>query len=751
MEFNSEFAKSIFCAKYLLDNETEPIQGVERLSTAVSSIYPELKQKSLDYISNKWFIPAGGIWRAAGNPTHKTSFVNCTTLIPPEDNLESIFKSLYYWAKFAAYGQGEGVDISNLRPRGSKLHNTARSSTGAVSFMSVYDAVLQVIAQKGRRGASLISIRDTHPDFESFCKIKDGKGKIESANISLLITDAFMNAVMNDQPWLLNWISENGKEDIRVERKAKDLFNLLCEHTWQTGDPGVLFWDTSKRESNSDVLGYPVVSTNACSEQVLDPFNICLLSSINLSKFKEFGQAGFEDLIEFGIRFLDACLQLEYVEKRSPIPEQRKLLIDMPRVGLGITGFADQLINNQIVYGSKESISFAESTVKKLVEISYITSYNIAKSNGKSFTKYDKEVYKKSNFVKKLLDENIIAEKYLDYQAHVCKNTIAPVGTGSIIGECGGSGIEPIFSKYMVRRERATTSEWKEWFIFNPLVEQKLKEKGLEINKTNADGLKEDYWICSYNLDQLKKVELMARFQKYIDSSISVTYNLPETATIEDIKQIYINGWQNGLKGVAIFREGSKDAVLITEANYDKIAKNKKRILPSRPIELPCNIHELTVNKEKHIVLVGLLNDKPYEVFVTKDNENKIDLEQYKKGIIRKVARGKYDLIVENGETKTMISDINKTFNDVIMGTLSRFISMSLRHSVPLSFCVDQLSKSENFSSFERAVSRVLKKYIPDNEEVLSEDGCPRCGKPMVYSSGCRTCSDVACGYSRCD
>ncbi len=336
---------------------------------------------------------------------------------------------------------------------------------------------------------------------------------------------------------------------------------------------------------------------------------------------------------------------------------------------------------------------------------------------------------------------------HLKHQAHVCKNTIAPVGTGSIIAECGGSGIEPLFSKYMVRRER-TSGDYKEWFIFNPLVEQKLKEKGLEVTRENADKLIEPYWICSYNLDQIKKVQMMGRIQKYIDSSISVTYNIPETATIEDIKQIYIEGWKNGLKGVAIFREGCKEGILITEVNYNKSVKEKRILLPRRPTDLPCNIHELTVLKERHIVLVGLMDGKPYEIFVTKDSESKIDLKQYKTGIIRKVAKGKYDLIVQNGEQKTIINDINATFNNSIMGTLSRLVSMSLRHGVPIPFVVDQLSKTDNFSSFERAVSRVLKKYIPENSEVLTENGCPVCGKPLIYQGGCRSCT---CGWSKCD
>lgn len=761
LEFTTDFAKEIFKSKYLLDVDDGNIDNtVERAVLVIARYYPQLEDKAREYINKKWFLPGGGIWRAANNPYKNISFINCTTLEPVEDNLESIFESLYYWAKFAAFGQGEGIDISNLRPKGSILRNTAKKSTGAVSFMPLYDSALNVIAQQGRRGASLISIHDTHPDIEDFCHIKDEEGQVESANISVQISDAFMKAVKNDDDWLLYW--DDGRERIEKKVKAKELFDMIAEHAWKSGDPGVQFSDIMHRESNSDVLGFPVVSSNACSEQILDPHNTCLLGSINLAKYYEYGDELFEDVIELGIYALDAFRRAEYDESRSPSPIQREKLLDLPRIGLGVTGLADYFIRNNIAYGSSESIYEADTIFSTLVKVAHKSSHDIAKKDGHSFKYYDKEKYKQSTYIKRLLDKEVISNDILDMQAHVCKTTVAPNGTLSIIAECGGSGIEPLFSLYMVRRERATSNEWKEWFMYNQTVESYFKENDLELTKENVEKLKDNpLWITAHDLDNITKIDLMSTIQQYIDSAISVTYNLPEKAVSDDIKNIYLRAWEKGLKAVSVYREGSKFGVMITESNYDSYKnqkpimpaspqQEKERVAPKRPENLPCDIYTISVNKEKHVVLVGMFNEWPYEVFVTNDPEDRIDIKKYKKGIIKKKSKGRYNLIVENGEEKTVIEDISKTF-DEDYGTLSRFVSMSLRHRVPIEFIIDQLSRDKNFFGFERAISRILKKYLHDDIRVLSNNSCPNCGESdtMVFQGGCKTCN--SCGYAVCD
>jgi ribonucleoside-diphosphate reductase alpha chain len=488
------------------------------------------------------------------------------------------------------------------------------------------------------------------------------------------------------------------------------------------------------------------------SEQWLDANNVCLLSSVNIAPYgTEYYDETLFDLFRMGMYLLDAFRRYEYDEERSPNPIQRKKLIDIPRIGLGVTGLADRFINKQIVYGSSESIEDAKNIFRSLAAVAYKTSYEIAVRDGCSFTAYDSQKYLDSAYIQRLLNEGVIDPKWLNMQAHVCKITVAPTGTLSEIAECGGSGIEPIFSKYFVRRERATTGDFKEWFTFNHAVREYLEKNNVEITKENADKLIDDYWVTAHNIDNMDKINLISTIQQYIDSAISVTYNLPKDATVDDIKDIYFTAWKKQLKGVTVFRDGCKPGILITEENYQESLKEKvrqNRFSPIRPENVECDIYERMVNKERHIVLVGLVENKPYEIFVTNDPENKIDISNYKKGYIVKVKKGRYDLKVVNEKEETILEDISKVF-DKKYGSLSRLISMSLRHKVPIPFICDQLSKDKQFDSFEKAVSRTLKSYIEEGVKVLTSETCPECGNVLYYNGGCKTCTN--CFWSKCD
>lgn len=890
MKFESQLAENVFKSKYLLNDETSPDEAIERIVKAVSKVFPEIEDEARDYINKQWFVPAGGIWRASGNPNKNVSHINCTTLTPPEDNLESIFNSLYKWAKYAAFGQGEGVDISNLRPSGSIVHNSSRTSTGSVSFMKLYDAVLKIIAQQGRRGASLISIIDHHPDIEEFIKIKDRPesdlSRIDTANLSIHATDEFMDAVINDKDWKLYY--NNKYQTIEKTLKARDLFNQICEMARKKGDPGLQFIDTARKYSNSDALGIPIVSTNACfgenerlltrdgyktfksledkmvgifsddgrfysgkvfcsgekeviqlifnngnsiivtpdqeiktfsgakeakdclnetlfyydfehinfmntqktvvvkeiknlgvqkiydfslpenhwgfvnniivhncSEQWLDEENVCNLSHINLAKFDEYGEEGFIKLIKFGIKFLNAIRINEYNENRSPTELQHNKIKDVPRVGLGITGFADYLINKKIVYGSSQSIEEIKYITSTMAKYALTTSYELAKKYG-SFESYNKEKFKNSGYIKRLLNEGIITDDILDYQFNVALLTIAPTGSASIISNVGGSGVEPLYSRYMVRRERSTGKDWKEWFIFNAYVERYLKEHNLEVTKENADKLTEPYWAMSFDINPLDKVKLIAEAQKYIDSSISVTFNLPEEATVEEVKNIYIEAWKQELKGITVYREGSLSGVLITEKNYNKQKEEKveeennyKKSIDyiERPEVLPCDIYETTYKGHKFLVLVGLKDEKPFEIFVSSNENDLLGGNKYDHGFIEKVKSGHYTLKIENGETKVIIGNIGKKF-DSVYASLCRLVSISLRYNVPIPKILEQLNKESTFADFEKVITKILKKYIPDNTKY--DKVCPNCGKnSLIYIDGCVTCQE--CGYSRCE
>ncbi|MFW6029346.1 MAG: hypothetical protein ACOCRO_03740 [Halanaerobiales bacterium] len=762
LEFETDMSRDIFKSKYMLEHEEETWEAKQRVLNVVRRYYPDILPELDEAITKKWVGLAGGIWRSAENPNQNVSAINCTTLAQPEDNLESINDAWYWWAKFAAYGQGEGVDLSKLRPKDSVVHNSSRKSTGSVSFMKTFDGILNVIAQQGRRGASLISLHISHPDIPDFITVKDKEGVLESANISIHITDEFMEAVRNGDNWEFTFTNEY--ETIRKETDAKKLFSFLAEHAWKSGDPGVQYIDNVRKYSNSDYLGYPVISTNACSEQWLDAHNVCLLSSVNLAKYREYGAKKYPRLVNLMVHLLDAFRRYEVDEVRSPSKLQLEKLQKLPRIGLGVTGLADYFIDKQIPYASSEALEDIHNVFGTLAGEAYKASYEIAKSDGFSFEYYDKEKYKQSPFVQNLLNKGLIEDYHLDYQAHVCKTTVAPNGTLTEIVEAGGGGVEPIFAKYFVRRERSTTNDWKEWFTYNHAVRRAMNDNGIELKKENVDSVtSEPWWVTAHTVNNKDKIDMMSVIQEYIDSAISITYNLPKDSLPKDIEDIYWYAWEKEIKNVSVYREGSKMGVLITDANYQETKKDnlsnktkENRFSASRPEYVDCDMYEVKVNKEPYVVIVGIVEGKPYEVFVTNNNDGEIDLQSHKKGVIHKKKKGHYNLIVENGEEKVIIDNIAKKFN-ANYGTLGRFISMSLRHEVPVEFIVDQLSKDKNFAGFEKSVSRILKKYIKDESVVKTSDVCPECGSSLIYKEGCKTCTGdklsegKTCGWSKCD
>lgn len=353
-----------------------------------------------------------------------------------------------------------------------------------------------------------------------------------------------------------------------------------------------------------------------------------------------------------------------------------------------------------------------------------------------------------------------------DNHHYLLDNGIVSHNTLTEIVEAGGGGVEPLFAKYFVRRERSTTGDWKEWFTYNHAVRRTMDDNGVELEKENVDSVtSEPWWVTAHTVNNRDKIDMMSVIQEYIDSAISITYNLAKDATPKDIEEIYWHAWEKEIKNVSVYREGSKMGVLITDANYEDTKSNslknktdKNRFSTKRPEYVSCDMYEVKVNKEPYIVLVGIVEGKPYELFVTNNSDGDIDLQNYKNGVIHKKKKGHYNLIVENGETKVIVDNIAKKF-DTNYGTLGRFISMSLRHGVPVEFVVDQLAKDKNFVGFEKSVSRILKKYIKEDTTVKTSDVCPSCGSSLVYKEGCKTCTGdnldasagQSCGWSKCD
>lgn len=788
--FISNVFKNILESKYCQEN-IDHITGQRKKETFQEAIYRvahevnkydknkyhEMKDKTIKYINNKDFSPAGGIWRAAGNKSTKVSFVNCTTQEPVKDSIEDIFgDSLKNWSRIASYGQGNGIDISGLRPRGAETNNCAKSSTGAVSFLTIYDSAMQVIGAENRRGATKPDIWIYHPDSPEFISCKSDTSKLSSQNISVKVDSAFMNAVLQDKEIELKWERKNNNifvgnrlfaeestgPEVKVTKSysAKVLFHQIAEQAWQTGEPGIEFWDTSEYWSNSNYhpnKNYHIVSTNGCSEQKLDSYNTCVLSSINFYNMPFFNDNWQDWLIErvkFGIRFLDNVILAEYEEQRSPHPIQRQKLLAMTRIGLGFTGLYDWFVKNKIIYCSKKSIDIIKIIMRVFAETAYRTSIELGKERG-SFTEFNQSWFLKSPFIQQLCKLTSIRQEEFTAMRHVCCLSIAPTGTLSMVVGAGGSGCEPAFAPYLERRERATSGDYQSHFIFDSCIINELNRKNIPLSKENVDSLiQADEWVFAAwdkqskkNISSIDKIKFLSEIYKYIDSGISVTYNLPQSASIDAVKEIYLTAWEYSLKSVTVYRDKSREGVLNNVSNSSK--KTSKLAWFKRPEELNCDIHHIKVSGNNWIVLVGLFENKPYEVFCGVYRKNIVP-QDLKNGIILKSKKGSYFLIYLDSDKKNKRINIKDSFkNDGCENAVTRLVSLNLRHGIDISFIEQQLQKSEgDLTTFAKAICRVLKKYIPDGSK-LTDGNCPNCqNASLIHQAGCITCNQ--CGWSKC-
>lgn len=581
-----------------------------------------------------------------------------------------------------------------------------------------------------------------HPDIEEFitCKHGDENKVLTQFNISVGITDAFIKAVEEDADWDLVFEGE-----IFKTVKAKYLYDLMVKNAYKHNEPGIFNLDTVNKYNNG-FLDFPIEEVNPCGEICMPKYGLCCLGALNYSKFivNPFTDEAYidfkllEKVTKLGVRFLDNVLDVaDY-----PLPKIEKQSKEWRRIGVGFTGFADALTMLKVKYGDNPSKKISFKLAKALRDNSYEASIELAKEK-KSFTKFDSEKILQSQFVKKLPTRIKKGIKKHGLR-NIALNTTAPTGTISLsIGQNCSSGIEPIFAFAYDRNIRTGTGD-------ETRKERVYDNACLIYDEKFGEGMDyPDYFVTTLEVNPYDGVDIQAIFQKYIDHSISKTANLPKGFTFDEYKDLFMYSYKKGLKGFTSFNpEGSMKGILEYEdSEKGEIGFIDRTDAPKRPKTLDCDIHIITVSGVKFIVLTGKYNGSLYEIFVTNDKTEKIDLEKYKKGFITKMKKGVYNLEVINGEEKTLIEDIGGTF-DNDMGTLARLISMSLRHGTPLQFVVDQLARDKNFYGFERAVSRVLKKYIKDGEKVLTSEACPECQNSLIYKEGCMACS--ACGFSKC-
>ena len=564
-----ELQKSIWTNKYQYNNESFD-DWIERVSGNNPKIAKLIRERK--------FLFAGRILanRGLSKEGIKVTYSNCYVLQPPEDNLESIFNTAKKLARTFSYGGGVGFDISKLRPSGALVHNSAKTTTGAVSFMDLYSMTTGLIGQRGRRGALMISMDINHPDIEDFIDIKTDLNKVTKANISVRINDKFMEAVENKEKYVCRFIVEETNEVIEKEVDAYKLFMKLITNNWDFAEPGILFWDNIERyHLLSDDKEFKYAGVNPCAEEPLPPGGSCLLGSINLAEFvvEPFTNNAIFDIQKFKNTVADCIIGLNEVLDEGlelhPLKEQTESVRQYRQIGLGVMGIADMLIKLNIRYGSEKSIDLCEKIAKIMLNSAVKQSALLAKELG-SYEKYNKEAIFKSDFFINNINEDVkeLIKEYGLRNSQIL--TIPPTGSiSTMLGISGG--IEPMFNTSYIRKTESLHDEDVFYKIYTPIVKEYM-----DINDILDDNNLPDIFETAMTLKPEERIRMQEAWQKYIDASISSTINLPYEATVDDVYNIYVSAWKHKLKGVTIYRDGCKRSGILLNDKADK--KDKRDI-----------------------------------------------------------------------------------------------------------------------------------------------------------------------------
>lgn len=783
-----DLATDVWMQKYALRDgngqflELTPCDTHERLAAEFHRIeknYPNPVSEqeifeSLDHFER--IVPQGSPMAGIGNNYQNVSLSSCIVIDGPKDNMSSIFDVGKNMANLYKRRCGVGIDISGLRPDGASVKNSSKTSSGAWSFADFYSYITRMIGQSGRRGALMLTMDIRHPDAQKFATMKNDLSKVTGANVSLKIHDDFMIAVENDEMWEMRFPIE-GTPIITQEIKARQLWDVIVQSATLTAEPGLLMWDNITRMLPADCYEFfKTLATNPCAELPLSVFDSCRLMSINLKTFvkNQFEKDSYFDFVEFdkfarlATRLSDDMVDLE-LEKIDNIlslcdADDETVLWNKlkdsarrgRRIGLGAHGLADAVACMSLPYDSDEGIRLVESIFENFKISVYDESCNLAIQRG-SFPEFDWEIEKNCEFFVSF-PKWLIEKMSKTGRRNISLLTLAPTGSISIESRVS-SGMESVFRNSYKRRRKIENNvgnsdftdklgdKWQEYEVFHKNVKDYL-------DKFNTDVIP-SFFTTSNQIDPFRRIEIQAAIQRHIDHSISSTINLPRGTTPDLVGSLYLSAWKHGLKGVTVYVDGSRDGVLISSDAPSKSAGTPGSFTNvdayKRPETLPCDIHNVTIKDEKWTIFVGLLDGKPYEVFG--GMSDKIELPgDFLSGFITKKSRKKSHSIYDLKMNGVVIKDLIKTFDNHEYGTLTRLISLSLRHGAHIEYVCSQLQKDKNSSifSFHKVLARVLKRYVEDGRKASSDKTCEQCGAAdsIVYQEGCLTCKN--CGYSRC-
>ena len=820
-----ELAAKVWVNKYALKDsfgnifERTPDDMHHRLANEIARIegrYPNplTADQLFDLFRNfKYIVPQGSPMTGIGNNYQVASLSNCFVIgcDGSSDSYGAIIKIDEEQVQLMKRRGGVGHDLSHIRPKGSPVKNSALTSTGIVPFMERYSNSTREVAQDGRRGALMLSVSIKHPDSESFIDAKMEQGKVTGANVSVKLHDDFMQAVVDNKPYIQQYPIFSDEPKFTKEIDANALWKKIVHNAWKSAEPGVLFWDTITRESLPDCyadLGFRTVSTNPCGEIPLCPYDSCRLLAINLYSYVEnpftpearfnfelfkehamLAQRIMDDIIDLEMEKIDLILakvdsdpEPDYIKQteRELWNKIKEKTIKGRRTGVGITAEGDMIAAMNLRYGTEEATSFSEEVHKTLALACYRSSVTMAKERGK-FEVYDAAREANNPFMMRIKEAD--PELYNDMTQFGRRNiaclTIAPTGTTSMMTQTT-SGIEPVFLPVYKRRRKVNPNDAKahvdlvdevgdsfeEYIVFHHKFVTWMEANGLDTAKKytqeEIDELvaKSPYYKATSNdVDWLQKVHMQGRIQKWVDHSISVTINLPSDVSEDLVNELYVEAWKSGCKGCTVYRDGSRTGVLVSTKKDEKPAPCNcyPEITPKRPQELDCEVIRFQNNKEKWIAFVGIHNGRPYEIFTgLADDEDGLMLpKSVNKGkIIRnfheETNTKTYDFqFINKYGYKTTIEGLSHKFNPEFWN-YAKLISGVLRYGMP----IDQVVKLVGSLQLNNDSINNWKMGVERALKKFIPDGadtgqkCPHCGETLTFTEGCMKCNN--CGYSKC-
>lgn len=774
---DDDLGKEVLQNKYLAPWEKNPYDMWKRIAKAMANVEKDVDlwyKRFFTLLEDFRFVPGGRIMHGAGREDITTTLNNCYVVAIKKDSIKSIYDTIQDEAITYKFGGGCGHDLSILRPSGSEIGGTGGESCGPTGFMNLFSENTNTIAQHGRRGANMQTIRIDHPDVKKFINIKNGNiDMVKYSNISVLLTHEFMKAVDEESEFNLTFDGE-----VYETVPAKDLWNQIVDSAHASAEPGIIFWDTMKDHHNAEYCS-PLVSTNPCGEQPLPDGGCCNLGSINLSRFidenQNFMMDAFKETVSVATRFMDNVV--EYNIDRHALEAQKQNAINDRRVGIGLLGLGDMFIRMGISYDSDKALEVADEICKAMRDTAYETSVEIGKEKG-SFPNFDWEGFSKSKFIEKLSPElqDKIKENGIRNSTLL---TVPPTGSGAIVARVT-SGVEPMFQTSYFRRVKQNEgygNTFKEFKVYHPSIKELF----------GGDSDLPDYVITAHDIDPYFRVKMQGVIQKYIDTSISSTVNLKAETDKETVGDIYMTAYKAGLKGITVYRESSREGILITEDQKEKEAGN-------------------SVDSKEDKTLLNSKNNEGSQLVRSKKNLRPRFRPGETQGVTKRIRTGEGSLYITINEDEHGLCEIFTTIGKAggnaaaQSEAISRLISLSLRSGIDPNDVVKQLKgisgpnptweNGQLILSTPDAIGKALESYLKgidtqnNNDPAMSIDKsndiddeinttktkftmidsspentpnynpktmttCPDCGSNIQHEGGCVTC--VSCGFSKCE